>query len=77
MNVTVKIPKEEEDKYIEFMCDMHNYREMVEKKNSADMIPNPENPQQFVKRKTVEGVIDDFKRWKQKRVVIETNITVE
>ena len=50
---------------------------MVEKKKSADMIPNPENREQFVKRKTVEGVINDFKRWKQRKIVIPTNITVE
>ena len=75
MVITIKIPQEEEDKFIEWQCELHNYEETVFDK--ADPKPNPEKPQQFIKRKMAEGVMYDFALWKKRKAVITSNITVE
>lgn len=79
MNIVIKIPKEEEEEFLQFVCEVGGYdREFYDpsdgniKKHSDTM-----TEREFLNLSLQRNAMNDFVRWQQRQIETTTNITVE
>ena len=67
--ITITIPDNKLDDFVEYICQRDNYSEMIGGK------PNPETKQQFAKRRIPEKLKEGYITWKQAQLRAETDVS--